>query len=788
MKIHFLDGCRGDGKLYLLYRLREVSPANDIRLKVFLDNESAAPFKLFPLTRFEADYECLIVLFDVAGIQRIVFEEVDSNGNIISTARTCRLDVIEKLRSKFNGVFRKQFCKTIRNFDLVKPDGHFAANVMRFIHDEYDIWTLTVSCSQLNIRNARKLKALLSDGTEISVERAPLSSFVDSDGQTKPTNDVALIMTIPSCDRSLCLASYDSDDICTAMLVLSNDALSEMAKRFKCQSDSAFSDQLYLEWFKGHRASHTLTNIQCRKHFEFEPLFSIIVPLYNTPLVFFQGMIESVLNQTYARWELILVNSSPNEIALKKLVEKYSASDNRIKVIELKQNLGITENTNSGIEAASGDFLCFFDHDDVMEPSLLYEYAKRINEKPDTALLYCDEDKLNPQGLVTQPAFKPDFNFDLLRDNNYICHLLAVKKNVHSKLERATRELDGAQDHSLVLQVAELGLPMEHISKVLYHWRMSEGSTAASPDTKPYATEAGITALRKHLDREGVDALVQCSHGRPFRYQINYSSNESMLEVVLMDSGEKGLSFLLNRAKEYVQKGMNCTVVLEEQLNDSQEMEIENFPSIRILYADNSENWAQRANRVVLNSASSFILFVEPEADLEGEEWERTLLGHLQRPNVGAVGVMVVDASGTRLEAGIEYANGCVFPMFSGTNVNEPGYLLRAMSTQDTTAVGAFCVALNGGVIKGMGGFNEDIVHRHLAVADYCLKLKNGGYKTVYTPEVICKLAAVVDTQVEYRDPVFFAKHYDHISGMSPNLNPNLSPVPSRASRFMLSL
>lgn len=210
-------------------------------------------------------------------------------------------------------------------------------------------------------------------------------------------------------------------------------------------------------------------------------------------------MTESVKNQSYANWELILVNASPDNQELKVHVEQETAHDNRIKSINLTENKGISENTNAGVAIASGDFVSFFDHDDILEPDLLFSYAEAIENNDDVDLLYCDEDKLMPDGKLAQPFFKPDFNIDLLRNNNYICHMLTIRKSLLDTLEPNTKEFDGAQDHNLTLRAVEKARKVHHVPKVLYHWRLSETSTAANADSKPYATIAGIKAVQSHF-------------------------------------------------------------------------------------------------------------------------------------------------------------------------------------------------------------------------------------------------------------------------------------------------
>ncbi len=258
--------------------------------------------------------------------------------------------------------------------------------------------------------------------------------------------------------------------------------------------------------------------------------FSIIVPAYETSDKHIRACIESVLAQTYGRFELIIADASKLG-TVRKAANSYK--DYRIKYIQLSENKGISENTNAGIRAASGEYVGLLDHDDMLTPDCLYEYATYIEKNKaegiDCAFVYSDEDKCDSDGKkFFEPNFKPGFNPDLLLTNNYICHFLVMKTSLIKELKLRSL-FDGAQDHDLVLRAYaltrdssdETPITYGHISKVLYHWRSHEASTAANPASKTYAYEAGKRAVSDFLKKTGVAADVRPTKHNGF-YRVDY--------------------------------------------------------------------------------------------------------------------------------------------------------------------------------------------------------------------------------------------------------------------------
>lgn len=260
----------------------------------------------------------------------------------------------------------------------------------------------------------------------------------------------------------------------------------------------------------------------------FSVCFSIVVPTYRTKTEYLRLMIDSVLHQTYPGWELILADAT-EDASVEDIVLEYQQREKRIKYLPLKNNGGISENTNEALKAAGGDYVGLLDHDDVLTPDALFEMAQAIakaqEQGKEIGLLYSDEDKCNGDGsLYFEPHLKEDFNFDLLLNNNYFCHFMVLERRMAQAL-RFRKEFDGAQDYDLALRgtafLMKKGSLIHHIPKVLYHWRCHEDSTASNPQSKQYAYEAGKRALQDFLDNQGISARVEHRKHLGF-YQLVY--------------------------------------------------------------------------------------------------------------------------------------------------------------------------------------------------------------------------------------------------------------------------
>lgn len=294
---------------------------------------------------------------------------------------------------------------------------------------------------------------------------------------------------------------------------------------------NAYADEDgYASWLDAHRRE-----LACSVRAPEEgPLISLIVPLFKTPPVYLEALLDSVVAQTYDRWELVAVNASPDDTAVAEVLARYG--DERIRVVELAENAGIAANTNVGIAKAQGDYVAFLDHDDFLEPQALAAIANAVNADPTIDLLYCDEDTFDGAAYRI-PLFKPPYNSSFLESNNYIIHLLTVRKEALDATTRSSAEVDGAQDYDLTFKVTELGNRIVHLPWVLYHWRMHAGSTNANAQAKPWAQEAGRRAIADHLEREGFKATVERAQ-TDSTYRVDYQAEGSAVRYVRIDVGD----------------------------------------------------------------------------------------------------------------------------------------------------------------------------------------------------------------------------------------------------------
>ena len=311
----------------------------------------------------------------------------------------------------------------------------------------------------------------------------------------------------------------------------------------------------YGPWYEAYRPDEETLEKQRKRKFPDGPLISIVVPAYLTPERFLRQMLDSLLAQTYENWELCLANGSPEDPDMQTVLKSYAEMDRRIRYQDLKENLGIAENTNAAFAMAKGDFIALLDHDDLLAPNALYEIAAALEEHPEADVIYTDEDKVTTDlSEHFQPHLKPDFNPDLLRSNNYICHFLVVKKTMLEKVGDFNPCYDGAQDYELVLRLTEQTDAIYHIRKILYHWRIHSGSTAGSSLSKDYAYDAGKRALEAYVQRRKIPAEIKEAQGHN-SYEVIYEQEVPEPELInLAEIKEKdALNELVeNSTREYL--------------------------------------------------------------------------------------------------------------------------------------------------------------------------------------------------------------------------------------------
>lgn len=525
----------------------------------------------------------------------------------------------------------------------------------------------------------------------------------------------------------------------------------------------------YGPWYEAHRAKKEALDQQ-RALADAEyirqqdgPMFSVIVPAWRTPQRYLEELLQSVLNQTFQDFELVIADASPRDEGMNRILEEAAGRDERIRVLTLAGNRGIAENTNAAISRSRGTYLCFMDHDDVISPDALFEAWQIIRSK-EVDLIYTDEDKIRegtngkagekavfPGGEHGekehfQPHFKPQFNLDLLRSNNYICHFLMVRRSLVLKAGGLRQEYEGAQDYEFILRLTDRisAERIAHIPKVLYHWRTHEQSTADNPDSKQYAYESGRRALQEHLERRSTPGQVLQTKDHGF-YRIKYALKERPLVSIIIPNreSEQMLQKCIGAIREHT-RYENYEVIVAE--NNSSSRGILDYyrtlreEGIRVVRWKSAQggpsfNFSAINNYAERFAKGEYLVFLNNDVEV-GEGWLEELLSVCLRPEVGAAGPKLFYPDGSIQSAGIVVGIGGVAgSLFAGMRGSFSGYLHKASLMQDLSAVTAAMMIVRRSVFRKVGGFDED-----LAVAfndvDLCLKIRRENLLVVYDPFV----------------------------------------------------
>ena len=495
----------------------------------------------------------------------------------------------------------------------------------------------------------------------------------------------------------------------------------------------------YGPWYAQYVPDEQTLRRQRQRVFKNPVTISVLVPVYRTPEPYLRAMIDSVLAQTYPHWELCIVNADPSDEAAAKVLAAYGEKDSRIRVQDLESNGGISENTNRALAMARGEFAALLDHDDMLSPCALYQLALRIERVPEADLLYTDEDKIDAAGTEHfTPNLKPDYNPDLLCSNNYICHLLCVRRSLMEQAGGFRKEFDGAQDHDLILRCARLARRIEHIPEILYHWRTHEGSTADNPLSKQYAHEAGARAIADDLRARGLQGEVRLLKDPGF-YRVVYKvpGNPKISIIIPNKDEEVTLRACIRSIREKSTYGNYEILVVENNSTGKdifacyRELAAQ---GVRVLRWKGPFNYAAINNFAAKKASGDYLLFLNNDTTVITPGWMEEMLGVCARPGTGAVGARLYYPDDTVQHAGIVMGIGGVAgALFTGMKRSHTGYMHRAALLQDLSAVTAACMMMPAELFARMGGFEEK-----LAVAfndvDLCLRVRDAGYRVVYDP------------------------------------------------------
>ncbi len=479
------------------------------------------------------------------------------------------------------------------------------------------------------------------------------------------------------------------------------------------------------------------------EHLEYNPLISVLIPVYNVAGKLLNECVESVLSQTYQNFEICLVDDASTNEETKNALKELEKKDKRIRVKYREKNGHISESTNDALKMAKGEFIALVDNDDTISENALYENVLLLQSHKDADFIYSDEDKIDTKGKLCYPHFKPDFSPTTLMSLNYICHFSVIRKSIVEKVGGFEVGLEGAQDHDLFLKISEITNNIYHIPKILYHWRMIETSTSMNMKNKDYAADKGKIAIENALKRRKLNGVVKKDDLSGY-YIVDYKLKKEPLVSIIIPTRDyaETLDTCLKSVYEKTEyKNFEIIVVnnnseKEEtfKLFEKYKKEHKNF---KVLDANIEFNYSKINNMAVEISKGDYICLLNNDTEIISENWLSTLVAYASLPYAGAVGPKLLYPDDTVQHAGVILGLGGVAShAYLGADLNDLGLYGRLRVPYNYGAVTAACLVVKKSKYNEVNGLEEELKVAYNDV-DFNIKLLKKGYYNICTPQVM---------------------------------------------------
>ena len=498
----------------------------------------------------------------------------------------------------------------------------------------------------------------------------------------------------------------------------------------------------YRKWLKLNTLSiQQITEYkQKEKDLKYRPLISIIIPVDNPPENYFKKTIDSVINQAYTNWELCLADDlSPNE-NIRTIIKAYAEKDERIKYIFREKKGYISAASNSAIEISNGEYIATLDHDDLLTPDALYENVLALNNNSEIDFIYSDEDKIDKNGMRSDPYFKPDWCPNNLQSRNYIGHFTLIRSSLVKEVGGFRLGYEGSQDFDLYLRITEKTNKIHHIPKILYHWQMYKATTSQNIESKLY----GIKALEDSLSRKKLNGKVYQINNLPGYYQIRYDIKDKKKVSIIIPS--KNLTDITDVCINSIFKFTSYPdyeIILINNNSDEdsffkmvkkwEEKEPVRFKCIN----DNGDfNFSRLMNTAAKECSGDYLLLLNNDTEVTHADWMMAMVEYAQLENIGVVGVKLLYHNDTIQHAGVIIGVwGVASHAFIAESKDASGYFWSIQSASNFSALTAACIMVTKEKFDLVGGFDEKLAIEYNDI-DFCLKLKDKGFDNIYLPHV----------------------------------------------------
>lgn len=477
------------------------------------------------------------------------------------------------------------------------------------------------------------------------------------------------------------------------------------------------------------------------KKLEYNPLISVVIPVYNVDPKHLKACLKSILSQSYKNFEICIADdNSTNKdtiTTLKKFEKKYK----NIKVVYRKTNGHISRASNSALSLASGEFVAMIDDDDIISKYAFYEMVKVLNDDKTIDFIYTDEDKVDLNGVRKGVHFKADYSPDTLLSCNYFCHLTLLRTSILKKIGGWKPGYEGAQDHELFLRFVEQTNKIYHIPKVLYTWKMIEGSTSISIDNKFYAIEAEYKTLKDTLKRRNLNAIIHHNPNKLTNW-IEYKFKGNPKVSIIIPTKEK-IDVLTSCIDSIYSKTTykNFEIIIVDNRSKSKKTFNEYnkllkcHDNIKLVNADIEFNYSKLNNIGVENSNGEYLLFLNNDTKVITPNWLEIMIGYASLSHIGAVGAKLYFEDNTIQSAGIVLSYELIAADAFKHYADGPGLYGRFILPYNYSAVCGACLMVSKEKYLNISGWNEELKIAYNDV-DFCLRLLKKGYYNVLVPTV----------------------------------------------------
>ena len=515
------------------------------------------------------------------------------------------------------------------------------------------------------------------------------------------------------------------------------------------------------------------------------PLISVVMPTYNANSTWLRAAIESVRGQFYLNWELCIADDASTSDETRRLLQSYVGSDPRIKVVFRAENGHISAASNSALELATGDWVALMDHDDLLPEHALFWVADAIDRHPGIQLIYSDEDKVDEAGVRSGPYFKPDWNLDLFYSQNLFSHLGVYRTALIREVGGFRIGMEGSQDYDLVLRCLERVLPSQvhHVPKVLYHWRVHEQSTAHTNDAKPYAQLAGVRALNEHFSRLGVRGRIE-HVGIGYRAHYELPANRPLVSLIVATSGAAASAahcvetILARTTYDKIEIIVVCDGADGARLPESMQV-MEAADVLRIVDSAAEFDIAASTNRAVALARGEVIGLLGSGVEVVSPTWLSEMVSLALQPGVGAVGAQLRTADGALHHGGVVLGLGGVAGRaHGGLRAGNHGYHGRAGLIQGLSAVSGDCLVVRKDRFDAVNGLNETALKTAFGDVDFCLRLREAGFRNVCTPYAQMRWHGdplVSSAAPSPQDASYMEQRWGELLRFDPAYSPNLT-------------